>query len=216
MMKLFVWDFHGVLEKDNDLAVLDISNIVLEQAGFSERFSEEDNRNYYGLKWFQYFEKLLPGLTNEQHLALQAACFRYAEENMDILSKYIKPNDHITEVLQAIKRAGHDQIIISNTRPADLVWFVHAVEIEEYFPEDKIFGVNAHEKHGSKKDALINYLGDKNFEDIVIVGDTSNDMKLKDVKGGISYFYNHPHVARHNNADADYTITDLREILREI
>lgn len=40
-MKLFVWDFHGVLEKDNDLAVLDISNKVLEQSGYAERFSEE-------------------------------------------------------------------------------------------------------------------------------------------------------------------------------
>ncbi len=101
-MKLFVWDFHGVLEKDNDLAVLDISNKVLEEAGYSERFSEDDNRNFYGLKWFQYFEKLLPDLTNEQHMALQAACFKFAEKNLDILAKHIKPSDHSLAVLKAI------------------------------------------------------------------------------------------------------------------
>jgi len=31
--KLFVWDFHGVLEKDNDLAVEVICNQVLEAFG---------------------------------------------------------------------------------------------------------------------------------------------------------------------------------------
>ena len=43
-MKLFVWDFHGVLEKGNDLAVLDITNKVLEQAGYSERLNEDFGR----------------------------------------------------------------------------------------------------------------------------------------------------------------------------
>lgn len=215
-MKLFVWDFHGVLEKDNDLAVLDISNIVLEQAGYTERLSKEDNQNYYGLKWFQYFERLLPGLSNEQHLALQAACFRYAEENMHVLANHIKPNDHIAEVLSAIQKAGHDQIIVSNTRPADLTWFVRSVKINKYFPESKIFGVNAHEKHGNKKAALIKYLHDKSFKNIVIIGDTVKDMELKDVKGGVTYFYNHPHLKTPSDINADYTITDLRKILREI
>lgn len=215
-MKLFVWDFHGVLEKDNDLAVLDISNIVLEQAGYTERFSEEDNRNFYGLKWFQYFERLLPGLTNEQHLALQAACFRYAEENMHVLAKHIKPNDHIAEVLEAIHKSGHDQIILSNTRPQDLVWFVQAIGIEKYFPEDKIFGVNAHQKHATKKDALKGYLIDKSFQDIIIIGDTENDMELKEVSGGITYFYSHPHLRNAKKIQADHLITDLRKILKEI
>ena len=35
--KLFVWDFHGVLEKDNDLAVQIICDKVLKDFGFKNR-----------------------------------------------------------------------------------------------------------------------------------------------------------------------------------
>src|SRR6202008_641129 len=203
-MKLFVWDFHGVLEKDNDLAVLDISNKVLEEAGYIERFSTEDNRNFYGLKWFQYFERLLPNLTNEQHMALQAAFFSDAEKNLDILAKHIKPSDHSLAVLKAIHEAGHDQIILSNTRPSDLLWFVNAVGIKTYFPDEKIIGVNAHEKHGVKQDALKHYLKNKDFEKVIIIGDSQSDMELKEVAGGTTYFYTHPHIKTPKTIHADH------------
>ncbi len=215
-MKLFVWDFHGVLEKDNDLAVLEISNQVLKRAGYLERFSQKDNRDFYGLKWFEYFEKLLPRLTHEQHLALQAACFKFSEDNLDILAKHIKPNDYAVEVLGAINNAGHDQIILSNTRPHDLLWFVNTVGITDYFPEHKIIGVNAHEQHSVKKDALKAYLTGKNFDKIILIGDSASDMELAEVGGGIRYFYTHAHLLMPEVAEADHKITDLRKVLTEL
>lgn len=215
-MKLFVWDFHGVLEKDNDLAVFEITNSILEQTGHSERLNEKTNREFYGLKWFQYFERLLPDLTTEQHHALQAACFEFCEKNLDVLAKYIKPSDYSVEVLRAINNAGHDQIILSNTRPHDLLWFVSTVGIKEFFPDKKIIGVNAHQKHGAKEDALGEYLKDSNFEDIVIIGDSQSDIDLEKVAGGTTYFYSHPHIELKQRPKAHHIISDLREILNEV
>lgn len=205
-----------MLEKDNELAVLDISNQVLARAGYSERFSEEDNRKYYGLKWFQYFERLLPGLTLEEHMALQAACFKFAEENLPILAKHIKPNDYVLEVLEAIKSAGHDQVVVSNTRQSDLEWFIQAIGIDAYFRSDKVFGVNAHQKHGVKQAALASYAKGKNFDGIVIIGDSQSDMDLKEAAGGTTYFYNHPHIESSKVTGADHKIKDLREVLNEL
>ena len=216
-MKLFVWDFHGVLEKDNELAVLDISNRVLEQAGYTERLSAKDSQEYYGLKWYQYFERLLPNLSTDQHMALQAACFRFAEQNLHILADHIRPNDHAHEILEAIELAGHDQIIVSNTRQQDLLWFVQAIGIEQYFPEEKVFGVNAHQTHSAKKDALQKYLATKPDTSIVIVGDSAGDMELKEVQGGTTYFYTHPHLTPSTQKSAaDFYISDLRAMLREL
>lgn len=215
-MKLFVWDFHGVLEKDNELAVLDISNQVLQIAGYAERFSDDNNREFYGLKWFQYFERLLPNVTHEQHMALQAACFDFAENNPHVLAEHIKPSDHSLAVLRSIHDAGHDQIILSNTRPRDLMWFVSAVGITGYFPSKKVIGVNAHQKHGVKKDALTHYLSGKRFVDIIIIGDSASDMELQQVAGGTTYFYSHPHVPRAGMVKADHSISDLREVLKEL
>lgn len=215
-MKLFVWDFHGVLEKDNELAVLDISNQVLAETGYVERFTKKDNQKFYGLKWFQYFERLLPDQSLEQHMALQAACFAFAERNMHILAKHIKPNKYANTVLNTIQKKGHDQIVISNTRPQDLVWFLEAVGISKYFPAGKAFGVNAHQKHGVKKDVLAQYLHAKIFDGVVIIGDSHSDMELCQISGGTTYFYNHPHIGNTGPVDADYKITDLRKILNEV
>jgi len=215
-MKLFVWDFHGVLEKDNDLAVLDISNQVLAQAGYNERFSVKDNQKYYGLKWYEYFEQLLPNLSKEEHMALQAACFNFSENHLEVLAKYIKPNDYAIEVLETIQNKGHDQILLSNTRPKDLLWFVDVVGVKPYFTDEKIIGVNAHEKHGDKQEALSDYLHGKKFDAIVYVGDSESDMKLQEVYGGTTYYYNHPHIDPQEKVLADYYIKDLREVLREV
>lgn len=215
-MKLFVWDFHGVLEKDNHLATLDISNQVLKLRGYEEYFSEQDAEVLYGLKWYQYFEFLLPSLGFDEHISLQSDCFNYAENNLHVLEKHIKPNDHAGRVLDAINSAGHDQILVSNTRPKDLRWFVNTVGLGDYFSDSKLFGVNGHEKHGVKKDALGYYLKNKQFENIIIVGDSQGDMELKSVGGGKTYYYSHPHLKHGAQIAADYKISDLREILQEL
>lgn len=213
-MKLFVWDFHGVLEKDNELAVLDISNSILALHGYDARFSEADVRTYYGLKWYEYFEKILPGFDKEVYLQLQAECFEF--DNKNIAAKYIKPNDYALNVLKRIEAKGHDQILLSNTRPYDLDWFLDLVGMKKYFSETKRFGVNAHQTHGNKSEALRDYLKNNNFDDVIIIGDSESDMALKDVSGGVTYFYSHPHIKLSSAVKADYIITDLRQILDEL
>lgn len=214
-MKLFVWDFHGVLEKDNDKAVIEITNEVLRRAGHAVQLSDEQNREYYGLKWYQYFERLLPHLDSEQHKALQAACFVYADDSLDILKKHIKPTEHATDVIRAITDKGHQQIILSNTRPHDLVWFVDTVGLNEHFQPEHIIGVNAHQKLGTKREALADFVHDKTYGDIVIIGDSQKDMDLHDIAGGTTYFYTHPHLPS-KQATADHHINDLRDVLKEL
>ena len=166
-MKLFVWDFHGVLEQDNEKAVIQISNSILKKNGFSERFSEDDVDRLYGLKWYQFFEYLLPKLSLDECKKLQADCLQNQKENWEIIRSIIKPTGHALDVLSQIKKAGHQQIVISNTRPSDIVLFLDAVGIREYFDNDQIFGVNAHQTHNSKAEALIGYMKNNNFDQVV-------------------------------------------------
>jgi len=134
-MKLFVWDFHGVLEKNTEIAVIQISNEVLERSGYAARFSDQDIVKLYGLKWYEYFKYLLPELSHEQHLELQQECFVYDEKNQRIIENVILPNDYSHEVLKKIALAGHTQVLISNTRQDHLDFFVRAVKIEDYFTQ---------------------------------------------------------------------------------
>jgi phosphoglycolate phosphatase-like HAD superfamily hydrolase len=214
-MKLFVWDFHGVLEKDNEKAVIDISNKVLSLAGLKERFTEEDNERFYGLKWYEYFERLLPGLSHEEHLNLQAQCFKFDEQNRYILKKHIKPNDHAIEVLGRLQKSGCRQIVISNTRQSDLIWFIEAVHLTPFFDSEHIVGVNAHQHLSSKADALKEYLNDKHFDELVVIGDSEDDISLGQSVGATTYFYKHAHRTHEPHIKANYIIKDLREVLKE-
>ena len=216
-MKLFTADFHGVLEKGNGQLTLDVTNRILEQYGYRERLSKEKAKEYYGFKWYEYFEKILPPTTTtKQHKELQSACLKYYEGNRKAYAKHIQANDFVIEVLGKIKDSVHDQIILSNTRPDNLLWFLNIIGIKKYFSKAKVIGVNAHEDIMEKKDALAEYLDGRDYDEIVIIGDSESDLQLKKVAGGVTYFYHYPYLKLNKAIQADFIITDLREVLNEL
>ncbi len=214
-MKLFVWDFHGTLEKGNELAAGEISNRALEKKGFSQRFTEEDSLRLYGKKWYEYFEFLLPEEPHETHIELQATSFDISNSSPEIIAKHIKPNDYVHDILRAIDNSVHTQIVLSNTTPESIKMFLESIKIKEFFQEDKIFAVNGHRKDTGKfKQGIIKeFLKEKKFEEIIFIGDSANDLNL--VEESISYLYAHPG-RNFREAKADYKIRDLRAILNEI
>ncbi|NGX27937.1 MAG: hypothetical protein K940chlam1_00109 [Candidatus Anoxychlamydiales bacterium] len=73
-MKLFVWDFHGVLEKGNDVAVIEITSSVLKKIGFKRFLTLREAKLLTGKKWYEYFAYLLPDEPLKIHLDLQVEC----------------------------------------------------------------------------------------------------------------------------------------------
>jgi phosphoglycolate phosphatase-like HAD superfamily hydrolase len=66
----------------------------------------------------------------------------------------------------------------------------------------------------SKDAALASYLSHTadSYEEIVIIGDSPEDMSLKAVAGGTTYLFAHSG-AEFRECSADYRIRDLRQIL---
>lgn len=213
-MKLFIWDFHGTLERDTERAVHEITNRVLEEQGYAERMNEDLLHSLYGKKWYEYFAHLLPYESEETHVNLQEHCIALDMKHPEIIWGIVKPNDYAAEMLAEIG-CRHDQVLLSNTRHANLAEFLKATKLDGFFPEGKYFGVDAHhpEARHSKHDVAEEYLTEKVFERIVVIGDSPQDMiPLPNV---VKYLYAHPGKA-FKECDADYRIRDLREVLREI
>jgi len=221
-MKLFVWDFHGVLEKGNEGAVVEISNLALSDLGHSARLTEDQCRILYGKKWYEYFQALLPDEQAQVHLELQEICFDYSRDRSDIVKRHMQPNDHIHQVLEAIAK-DHEQIVISNTPPEHLQFFLDAVGIAHHFPKDRRFALDSHKMRSrkTKSGVLIQFLQDKKdkedkrFDEIIIIGDSPDDMVLKTAVAGKTYLYTHPGKT-HPDCQADSRIHDLRELLNEL
>lgn len=217
-MKLFIWDFHGVLEKGNENAVLEISNEVLKKAGHKERFTINDCRVLYGKKWYEYFEYLLPNESYDTHMDLQENCFIYQRDNPNVVTKHIKPNDYVHEVLSAIAKK-HKQILISNTTPEDIDFFLETVGVSCYFENGKAFAADMHRQSKiSKKDVLKGYLKGKNIKKIILIDDSPSNMDILTATDGIKtvfYLYSHPG-RPFKECNASYKINDLREVLKEL
>jgi phosphoglycolate phosphatase-like HAD superfamily hydrolase len=218
MKKLFVWDFHGVLEKGNEISVIEISNAVLENAGFTERFDVDEHATLlYGKRWEEYFKFLIPGLPDNTYKILVDSCFEYQKEHLEILKKNFKPNDHALEILDLISRK-HSQIIISGSKEYDLPTFLEFLGFCEYFPQGYFFGINSDDptKKISKEVALRRFLFRKDFEEFVIIGDSEADMQLKNIVPiATTYLYSHPGSTQ-NTKLGDFKINDLRELKSEI
>jgi phosphoglycolate phosphatase-like HAD superfamily hydrolase len=217
-MKLFVWDLHGVLEFGNHQAAVDISNQILSNFGHLERFTYEDGTVLYGRKWYEYFEWLLPDNTHDYHLSLQDACFQFSEFDLAIQRQWLKPTTHAWDVLSTIGEKHH-QILISNTRSGNLELFLKTLQLEKFFPNPSVaLAVDGHAQNAqrTKNDVLSDYLatecGNNEYDEIVIIGDSSSDMRLRDVAGGVTYLYAHPEFSFRDCA-ADFKIRDLRDVL---
>ncbi len=219
-MKLFVWDFHGVLEKGNDDAIVEITNLALESHGYFRRMTQHEAEILAGMCWHEYFSFLLPELSNEKCKELQSTCFKISQKHPEIVEKYIQLNEHADFVLSSIQNSKHQQILISNTAPKSLDFFIETVGIEKYFLQSHRFGIDSHtQKTITKKNCLAEFLKNKNhFESIISIGDSPSDMALTDLNiplQGIGYLYSHPD-RQHRTAKCHYKINDLRYVLQEI
>jgi len=219
-VKLFVWDYHGTLEKGNELAALEISNLVLKKFGFTKRFTPQDGIDLYGRKWYQYFEYLLPNEPHETHIKLQAACFEWPEAEA-ITAKYIQPNDYVHEVLAAIQSKGHTQVILSNTVEAAMPIFIRLARLEAYFTAANAFAVAAHSREvkRTKIDILHHFIAalPEAPEKVILIGDSQADVELLSGDWVKGYWYRHPTLPLPTSNQPHITpINDLRTILAEL
>lgn len=217
-MKLFVWDFHGVLEKGNDFAVLEITNRILENFGHAKRMTQLEAEFLSGKHWHEYFAYLLPHLDHTEHLALQSACIQFSQSSPSLIAKHIQLNDYADYVLKKIRDSQLTQILISNTQSKSLDMFIDIVGIGQYFSSTHRFGIDAHtQKKKSKKDQLESFLEGKHFpKGIISIGDSPGDMALiENRENSVGYLYTHPG-RQHRPAPCHYKIHDLRDVLKEI
>ncbi|WP_330336492.1 HAD family hydrolase [Streptomyces sp. NBC_00557] len=215
MKQLFVWDLHGTLEQGNDRAVVDVSNRVLERHGYQERFTYEDGMKLYGSKWYEYFQWLLPQESYPTWSRLQDDCFDLSQSDITLQCRWLQPSDYALDVLRSIaQHADWDQILISNTRAANLKIFIDALGIAPFFPEGSRYAVDGHaaQERATKKGVLRDHLKNRHYDRLVFIGDSPSDMRLKEVAGGTSYLYAHADFP-FRKCEADYRIRDLRAIL---
>ncbi len=214
MKNLYVFDFHGVLEKGTENAVIEVSNLALKSKGYGYKMTSDDALKYYGLKWGEIFEKML-NISKSEADELFKECKKIDDSNPGIITKYTIQNDNASRALDKIIIQEDDYILISNTRPEALEIFIKSAGLENYFNESNTFAVNKHEmgQELTKELVLKKYLEGKQYGIIKIIGDSPSDIWLKKVSpnNSITFLYTHPWL-NFKECEADYKIRSLMDI----
>lgn len=219
---LFAWDFHGVLEKDNEYAVLEVTNRVLEDYKVSRQMTLKECRLWCGLSWYDYFTNLYPEQKDEIYTEMVEKA-REIQTKENISGRYIKPMDEAFETLYKIKKYNHNNIVISNSDPETVKYFTDLIGLTQYF--DHLLGADKHhlrtyKTHSKKSLLLAEFLQNRQFNKIVMIGDTADDVLAGKSIGAVTYLFTGSKCFTDHHLieeiKPDCVVNKLSEVLREI
>ena len=217
--KIFAWDFHGTLERGVEVGFWQILKILAKEHKIAEDFKLEDVRKLYGTSVAEYLRHFFPK-SSDQVIARMMKLTAQVQ-NQDHLKSYVKVAPGAREILSKIKRAGHKNIVLSNSHPnhihplikivglVDLIEEVYA--IDRHYTNKKIDPVKEKAKI-LKKIVKLNKL--KKGE-LIAIGDRATDVNAGLAAGAVTYQYIRPGFPV-DETKAHFKISDLREVLAQI
>ncbi len=218
MRRLFIFDLHNTLVKDNDLTVTEAINSVLAERKKNTRVDVEYVRNYQArLRPFsQYFRDMLPSATQqeveEMTLATKEKCERF------LIRKHVKKMDHADKVLQEIKSRGDEVLVLSFSTAASIDIYLRIAGLEELI--DRRLGIETRQEVLSDEDPgrvkaglLEEHLGAEKskYDSMFMIGDSASDMKAGRAVGATNIYFTK---TKEILDIADHRIDDLRDVLR--
>ena len=211
MGKLFVWDFHGVLERGNEYAVQEVVNRVLPKFGIERQATVEECLMLYGKKWADYYRFFVPDADEETiHQMVEKAVEISVGEK--IARKYIRQTEYAQFVLYQIEINNHTNLLMSNSSEEALMFFLESVRLQDCF--DIVFAADEHRKDygkDSKYDFLENFLRKHAFDKVIVIDDMEEGIERGLKLKATTFRYHRNGTAPESNAH--YVITDLREII---
>lgn len=104
MKNLFVWDFHGTLEKGNVYAVQELVNLILKDFEINKEISIKEVRDWYGLSWFDYFKLAIPEGNDKLWQDMVNKVLSLQQRGWNIIKAHIKLREPAEEVFKNNKK----------------------------------------------------------------------------------------------------------------
>jgi phosphoglycolate phosphatase-like HAD superfamily hydrolase len=125
-------------------------------------------------------------------------------------ARHCKPREAAVLTLKTIMNAGHRNVVISNTAPNDLRFFVDLVGITPYISD--IYGIGS--QPVTKANVIHDIASRMNPTNIVVIGDTEKDVDAGLQNRATTYLF----ITRNNHKEtkAHHIITHLSMVLNEV
>lgn len=218
-IKLFAWDFHGTLEQGTEVGFMEILKKLAKENNYDAKIELEEVRKLFGISILDYIRHFFPKLSNEEVYEFRNQI--RDRQNRKHIEKWVKPAPYAHDVLAKIQDSGHKNIIVSTSSQPHIKRFLQVVKVTKYI--DGVFGIDRHALEGEfdiptlKAEAIKSFAQNHGIEpaETIVIGDRPGDVDAGILIGAKTYQYIQPHFPN-VKTKADYKITDLRKILKEI
>lgn len=218
-MKVFAWDFHGTLEQGVEVGFWHILKQIALRRKIAENFTLSEVRKLYGTSIGSYLKHFFPEANDNEIKQMMAEVVEIQTHGH--LKKYVTAAPGSIEILTKVRKAGHKNIVLSNSHPEHINPLIKIVRLEHLIEE--VYAIDRHYTHKKidpvrektkvlKKLIKINKL--KNG-DLITIGDRATDIEAGIAAGATTYQFLRKGFPV-DKTGADYKIYDFAEISREI
>lgn len=212
--KLIVFDWNGTILSDTRPSV-QAGNICLEFYG-AEAISLQKYRETFNFPIMHFYK--LNGLSVDEVLAKKDEANEIFQAAYEDLAKHTRTRTGAREILDWIKLRGMRCIILSNYRTERIKTHLKRLGISEFFDDVLAFGCDGSSivEGTHKTERLTHYmqLHDLKPEDVVIVGDSTEEPEISRILGITSIGITDGYITRARLRDAkpDHIIDVLTQI----
>src|SRR3990167_775088 len=141
--KLFAWDFHGTLEEGVEVGFFEILKQLKKEYKTEVKITLSEVRKKYGVSVADYLRHFFPKANLSQIKTMMKKIAQI--QNQEHLKKFVQPGPYAVEVLRKIKRAGFENIVLSNSHPKHIEPLIMLVGMKNLI--SKVYAVDRHYSH---------------------------------------------------------------------
>lgn len=218
-MKIFAWDFHGTLEQGVEVGFWHILKKLAKAKKIQGDFKLVEVRRLYGTSVGAYLKHFFPQADDNEIKNLMSEVA--AIQSQDHLKKYVTAAPGAIDVLTKIKKAGHKNIVHSNSHPEHIIPLIKIVGMEHLI--DAVYAIDRHYTHKKidpvkeKIKVLTRLIGENKLAsgELIVIGDRATDVDAGIAVDAITYQFLRKGFPI-DKTTADYKIYNFEEVLKEI
>lgn len=204
---VLIFDFDGTI-MDTQALILETFRQVFENNMPNYTLTDEDYYSFLGPTLYdsfgRYFEaELVDDLVKE-----------YRKINLELHDEFVKPMDHVVEVLESLKKEGYEMSIMSSKLQAPILYALEMTQMSHLF--EVVYGMDNYEKIKPDPQGILQIMEENHYDrsSFIYLGDTVTDIEAGKRAGAftIGYVFDKNREQALRDSEPNVLIDDWREL----
>lgn len=207
---LIVFDLDGTLLDTEELIFQSFKH-VFKKYKPDYKLTQQDRINFLGPTLWETFKQYIPECDADELVK------EYRQHNWDNHAKYVKPIDHVPELLEQLHNQGYQMAIASSKAKSVVILGLQCCKLDQYFNPDNIIGCDEVTKFKPDPEVIIKAYRSMNrsMDNTIYIGDTKTDITAGNRAGvyTIGYVANEEKRQSLLDAKANVVVDDMANVI---